>query len=70
MYKRHRFPREIIQYSVWLCHQFNLSQRDIDDLLAQRGIEVSYLTMVQLARIEVCSPTEKETPRVWRYVLH
>lgn len=42
MYKRHRFPPEIIQYAVWLYHRFSLSHRDIEDLLAQRGIEVSY----------------------------
>ncbi len=32
----------IIQYAVWLYHRFNLSHRDIEDLLAERGIEVSY----------------------------
>ena len=42
MYKRHRFPPEIIQYAVWLYHRFNLSHRDIEDLLAERGIVVSY----------------------------
>ncbi len=42
LYKRHRFPAEIIQYAVWLYHRFNLSHRDIEDLLAERGIEVSY----------------------------
>ena len=42
LYKRHRFPTEIIQYAVWLYHRFNLSHRDIEDLLAERGIEVSY----------------------------
>ena len=41
-YKRHRFPAEIIQYSVWLYHRFSLSHRDIEDLLAERGITVSY----------------------------
>ena len=41
-YKRHRFPAEIIQYTVWLYHRFNLSHRDIEDLLAERGIHVSY----------------------------
>jgi putative transposase len=41
-YKRHRFPPEIIQYAVWLYHRFNLSHRDIEDLMSQRGIEVSY----------------------------
>jgi putative transposase len=42
MYKRYRFPAEIIQYAVWLYHRFNLSHRDIEDLLAERGIIVSY----------------------------
>ena len=42
MYKRHRFPPEIIQYAVWLYYRFNLSHRDIEDLLAERGITVSY----------------------------
>ncbi len=42
LYKRHRFPPEIIQYAVWLYHRFNLSHRDIEDLLAERGIVVSY----------------------------
>jgi putative transposase len=45
MYKRHRFPSEIIQYAVWLYYRFNLSQRDIEDLLAERGISVSYETI-------------------------
>ena len=42
LYKGHRFPAEIIQYAVWLYHRFNLSNRDIEDLLAERGITVSY----------------------------
>jgi len=41
-YKRYRFPPEIIQYAVWLNHRFNLSHRDIEDPLAERGITVSY----------------------------
>jgi putative transposase len=42
LYKRHRFPAEIIQYAVLLYFRFNLSHRDIEDLLAERGIQVSY----------------------------
>ena len=42
LYKRHRFPPEIIQHAVRLYHRFNLSARDIEDLLAERGISVSY----------------------------
>ncbi|MBT4522682.1 MAG: IS6 family transposase [Halieaceae bacterium] len=40
-YKRHRFPPDIISYAVWLYHRFNLSHRDIEDILAERGITVS-----------------------------
>jgi len=41
-YKRHRFAPDIISYAVWLYYRFNLSQRDIEDLLAERGITVSH----------------------------
>ena len=40
-YKRHRFPADINSYAVWLYYRFNLSHRDIEDLLAERGITVS-----------------------------
>ena len=39
--KRHRFPAYIITYAVWLYYRFNLSYRDIEDLLDERGITVS-----------------------------
>lgn len=42
LYKRYRFPSEIIQYAVWLYHRFNLSHRDIEDLLAEKGIVVTH----------------------------
>ena len=42
LYKHDRFPPEIIQHAVWLYYRFNLSGRDIEDLLAERGIAVSY----------------------------
>jgi putative transposase len=41
-YKRHRFPPSIISYAVWVYYRFNLSFRDVEDLLAERGITVSY----------------------------
>ena len=41
-YKRHRFPPEIIQYAVWLYYRFSLSHRDIEDLLARRGVLVAH----------------------------
>ena len=40
-YKRHRFPPDIISYAVWLYYRYNLSHRDIEDLLAERGIIVT-----------------------------
>ena len=42
LYKRYRFPAAIIQHAAWLYHRFNLSHRDIEDLLAGLGIELSY----------------------------
>ena len=41
-YYGHRFPPEIISYAVWVYHRFCLSFRDVEDLLAERGIIVSY----------------------------
>jgi hypothetical protein len=40
-YKRYRFPPDVISYAVWLYYRFNLSHRDVEDLLAERGITVS-----------------------------
>src|SRR5258707_10973665 len=39
---RHRFPAEIISHAVWLYHVFSLSYRDVELLLAERGIVVSH----------------------------
>ena len=44
-YKRHRFPADVIRHAVWLYFRFTLSFRDVEELLAQRGIEVSYETI-------------------------
>jgi transposase-like protein len=41
-YHGHRFPPEIIGYAVWVYHRFCLTFRDVEDLLAERGIIVSY----------------------------
>ena len=41
-YHGYRFPPEIIGHTVWLYHRFCVSFRDVEDLLAQRGISVSY----------------------------
>ena len=44
-YSGYRFPPEIIQRAIWLYYRFTLSLRDVEDLLAERGISVSYETV-------------------------
>jgi putative transposase len=44
-YARHQFPAEIIRHAVWLYLRFTLSYRDVEELLAERGIETSYETI-------------------------
>jgi putative transposase len=41
-YARHKFPPVVIQHAVWLYVRFTLSYRDVEDLLAERGLDVSY----------------------------
>ena len=47
---RHRFPAEIISHAVWLYHVFSLSLRDVELLLAERGIAVSHETVRRWCR--------------------
>jgi putative transposase len=44
-YRRHRFPRIVIQHAVWLYLRFTLSYREVEDLLAERRLDVSYETI-------------------------
>ena len=44
-YRRHRFPPLIIQHAIWLYLRFTLSYRDVEELLAERGLDVSYETI-------------------------
>ena len=46
-YQRHRFPSEIISHAVWLYHRFCLGFREVEELLAERGITVTYETVRQ-----------------------
>ena len=41
-YCGYRFPTAIISHAVWLYHRFALSFRDVEDMLARRGVEVTY----------------------------
>src|SRR5687767_2964710 len=44
-YSRHQFPPVVIQQAVWLYLRFTLSYRDVEDLLAERGLDISYETI-------------------------
>src|ERR1700730_13095428 len=44
-YRRHRYPPAVIQHAVWLYLRFTLSYRDVEDLLAERGLDISYETV-------------------------
>jgi len=44
-FKRHRFPPDVIRHAIWLYFRFTLSFRDVEEMLAQRGIDLSYETV-------------------------
>ena len=46
-YRGHRTPPEIISHGVWLYYRFSLSSRDVEELLAKRGITVTHETIRQ-----------------------
>jgi len=46
-YRGYRLPPEIISRAVWLYHRFGLSFRDVEDLLAERGVSVTYESIRQ-----------------------
>ena len=45
LYQRHRFPHEVISHCVWLYHRFCLSFRDVEELMIERGVVLSYETV-------------------------
>ena len=73
IYRGYRFPSEIISHAVWLYYRFCLSFRDVEDLLAERGVIVSYETIRQWSRKLVRSTHESSgagrgawaTPGTW-----
>src|SRR5215468_1322358 len=44
-YRLHRFPPEIIQHAIWLYVRFTMCYRDVEELLAERGLDLSYETV-------------------------
>jgi transposase-like protein len=63
-FARHQFPPEVIRHAVWLYVRFTLSYRDVEDLLAERGLDVSYetATVGLEVRAIVRSRTSPSTP--------
>lgn len=64
LYKGFRFPQEIISHAVWLYHRFSRSSRDVEDLLAERGILVTYETVRQWCR-KFGQPFANQLRRRW-----
>ena len=57
-YAGYRFPPEVIDHAIWLYLRFTLSFRDVEDLLAERGIAVSYETVRRwVNHFDDCSAT-------------
>ena len=68
-YRRHRFPPVIIQHAVWVYLRFTLSYRDVEELLAERGLDISYETVrcwvLKFTDLELVPHGSLLTPR-WR----
>lgn len=69
-YRRHRFPPSVIQHAIWLHYRFTLSFRDVEDLLAERYINVFYETVrrwclkfgpTYAQRLRACRPNPHST---------
>jgi putative transposase len=63
--KGFRFPPEMISHAVWLSFRFSLSFRDVEELLAQRGIVVTYETVRQWCLTFVSLPRFRRVSRGW-----
>jgi hypothetical protein len=61
-YSRHRFPPEVIRRAVWLYLRFTLSYRDVEDLLAERGLTVIDESIRRWVHI---SPEDNWSPPPW-----
>ena len=64
-YRGYRFPPAIISHAVWLYHRFGLSFRDVEDLLAERGVTVTYEAIRQWC-LRHCQVNENSAARATR----
>ena len=55
-FARHQFPPAVIRRAVWLYMRFTLSYRDVEDVLAERGLDISYETRRWVLKFGRCSP--------------
>jgi transposase-like protein len=55
-FTRHQFPPAVIRRAVWLYMRFTLSYRDVEDVLAERGLDISYETRRWVLKFGRCSP--------------
>ena len=60
-YDGYRFPPEIIHQAIWLYLRFTLSFRDVEDLLAERGIAVSYETVRRWVKLLIKAAGDKKS---------
>jgi putative transposase len=68
-YKGFRFPPEIISHAVWLYFRFSLSFRDVEELLAQRGIVATYETVRECVLeiwANLCQRVAPSPSSLWR----
>ena len=64
LYRRHRFPSEIISHTVWLYFRFALSYRDVEEIMAVRGITLTYESIREWCRkLGKTQQTEKKSHR-------
>lgn len=70
-YKNHRFPIEIVAHAIWLYHRFGLSLREVEEMLLERGIVVSYETIRRWGKRHgpgLCPPDLQEAAIEGRYL--
>jgi putative transposase len=71
LYHRHRFPTEIISYCVWLYFRFALSFRDVEEMLAMRGVVLTYDTVREWGlkfQLELCQQLALKISSAGRYL--
>jgi hypothetical protein len=61
-YARHQFPPAVIEHAVWVYLRFTLSYRDVEDLLAERGLDVSHETVRRWVSQHVQRSTPSDLP--------